>query len=88
MLGLRSSLLAVLPLALAACGSANAPAAPAEVSAGPASASANASVAPPGADVDQARCEARWAEVMALPDEPGAPAFDAHRAETLGRVRG
>jgi hypothetical protein len=47
--------------------------------------------APPGTPVGDAAlaiCRARIEAVAALPDQPGAPAFDEHRAEYLGRARG
>jgi hypothetical protein len=82
---LRLRLLLALPLALAACsapppdGGAAAPQAAFQVAA-PAS--------PALPDPALTACLARAAAVEALPDEPGAPAFDAHRPEFLGRARG
>lgn len=42
----------------------------------------------PELDVDQRACHARWGAVLAQPDLGGAPAFDANRAEVLGRALG
>jgi hypothetical protein len=42
----------------------------------------------PARDEEYERCEARWAELAALPTMPGAPAFDAQRVAFLGRARG
>ena len=75
-------LLLASTLALAACGVRTADPTPA-----PSAATAPAVTAAP-VDAELAACRARVAAVEALPAEPGAPAFDAARAEFLGRAKG
>ena len=84
---LRSSLVLALAVALGAC-SARMPegdrAAP-PTSTTPAHEGA---APPPPVDADLVACRSRVDEIAALPAMPGAPAFDEHRAEFLGRARG
>jgi hypothetical protein len=54
----------------------------------PPTASTLAAAPPPTVDKDLVACRSRVAEIEALPAMPGAPAFDARRAEFLGRARG
>jgi hypothetical protein len=77
----RSPLL--LAVALAACGAPPPDAAPKAA----ASASAAPAAAPP-VDTELLACRARVEAVKALPERPGAPAFDERRPEFLGRARG
>src|SRR4029079_13735051 len=70
-----------LAIALAACGAPP----PHGDAAAPTTAAPPASAAP---DPELAACRARADAVTALPERPGAPAFDAHRPEFLGRARG
>lgn len=72
-------------LAVAACSSKEAGAPPASSAAPPAAVS---SAPPPDRDAAFEACEARYRAVLASAKAPGAPAFDAHRAAFLGRVRG
>src|SRR4051794_36065580 len=72
-------------LALAASGLASCRAHQADPTPAPSTAPV-ATVAP--ADTELTACQARFTAVEALPAEPGAPAFDAARAEFLGRAKG
>ena len=47
-----------------------------------------ATATPAVLDAELAACHAHVASITALPAQPGAPAFDEHRAEFLGRARG
>ena len=49
---------------------------------------ASASVAADPGDVAFDTCSARYAKVLTAEAAPGAPAYDAHRVEFLGRARG
>jgi len=70
-------------VALSACAEAPAPAEPVLV--GPASSVPAAEAAPEERAADE--CRARIATAMAAPAEPGAPGFEARRAEILGRAK-
>lgn len=83
MMAVRTPLLLALALALTAC---LAPAADAESAASPGEAFAAGAAS--GADPARDACRARVAAILALPDQPGAPAFDERRPEYLGRARG
>lgn len=74
----------LLTLALAACGAHHATDPAPAPSAAPVATTAPVDAGDPELDA----CRARVAAVEALPEQPGAPAFDAARAEFLGRVRG
>jgi hypothetical protein len=88
-MSIARALLAVLALTpgLAACGASPRAddAAPPATAALPTAAPAPA---PPAVDAELVACQARVAAITALPDQPGAPAFDGRRPEFLGRVRG
>jgi hypothetical protein len=51
-------------------------------------AQAAVSVSSAPADADGDACRSRAAQILAEPGLPGAPEFDAHRVEILGRARG
>jgi hypothetical protein len=70
----------LVSIALAGCGARPTDSAPAPSTAPVA--------APLPADADLVACRARIAAVEALPEEPGAPAFDRARQEFLGRAKG
>ncbi|MFT3766456.1 MAG: hypothetical protein QM820_13225 [Minicystis sp.] len=84
MISLRSLARLSLALTLGACG---APL-PDEDAALPSSTITPPAATAPAADTDLAACRARIAAVQAQPAQPGAPAFDEHRPEFLGRARG
>src|SRR5215472_14839667 len=81
---MRRFLAPVLLIALAHCTS-NPPPAPHASSATMDSGSPPTSASPPDATE---RCRARIATVLSAPSMEGTPAFDAVRAEVLGRARG
>lgn len=84
------SIVAVLVfLALVACGGPAAETSAATATAGlPSTDRASADPQAAAADPELEACRARVEAVMRLPELPGAPAFDARRAEFLGRARG
>ncbi len=47
-----------------------------------------AAIAPPTIDAERDACRAKIALISSLPELPGAPTFDANRAEIFGRARG
>jgi hypothetical protein len=77
---------ALSSLGLGACG--EPPVLPAAAGGMSALADASAALPPPAPDLELAACRARVEAVMQLPELPGAPLFDARRAEFLGRARG
>jgi hypothetical protein len=78
---------ALSPLALGACGEPHAAIAVPATALGDAGGTFPQS-SPSARDLDLDACRARVEAVMQLPELPGAPQLDAHRAEFLGRARG
>ncbi len=77
---MRTPPLLALTLSLSAC--------VATVADGDSAAPPTEAPAPAPADARLSTCRARIEAVGALPELPGAPAFDEHRPEYLGRARG